>query len=250
MLHRTFNIYNGTCDKVLGSDGAQFPPDVVPQDKLAIFSGDICRPVWFSYKEKSKVKSFKTMRFELMEVNNKHLSGEKCFCVDKNEDDCSDELMDISYCKQDAPIFISKPHFLDALKHLENITGLEPSKEKHESWMDVEPWTGIPLKASVKFQVNIETQPEPAPPAGLYNMTYPSKIVPLLWFEQMAEVDDVSSKKLNSRLFNKITMFRAVTGVMIGIGIVGLITVGYLYMKKKRSGVNEEENEKRNFVVM
>ena len=226
-------MYNGTvCNKVLGSDGAQFPPDVVPEDKLAIFSGDICRPVWFSYKKKSKVKSFKTMRFELKEINNTHLSGEDCFA--KNS--LYGELMNISHCKQDAPIFISKPHFLGAPKYLKNITGLEPSNEKHQSWMDVEPWTGIPLKASVKFQVNIETQPEPAPPAGLYNMTYPSKIVPLLWFEQMAEVDDVSSKKLNSRLFNKITMFRAVTGVMIGIGIVGLTTVGYLYTKKKRSG--------------
>ena len=46
--------------------------------------------------------------------------------------------------------------------------------------MDVEPWTDIPLQASVKVQVNIETQSEPAPPAGLYKIlykkTYPKKL--------------------------------------------------------------------------
>jgi hypothetical protein len=170
------------------------------------------------------------MRFELNEVNNKHISGEDCFCIFK--EGCHADLMDISYCKQDAPIFISKPHFLDAEQYTEKIKGLSPSREKHQAWIDVEPWTGIPLSASVKFQVNVETQPE----TEMYPMTYPKKIVPLLWFEQVAIVDNNASKKLKSRLFNKISMFRAVTGIMILGGAMVGIGVAFLYFTKRRKG--------------
>ena len=43
----------------------------------------------------------------------------------------------------DAPVFASKPHFLDAdSAFLNNVTGLSPNREKHDSYLDVEPVGG------------------------------------------------------------------------------------------------------------
>ena len=41
----------------------------------------------------------------------------------------------------DALVFASKPHFLDAA-FLSNVTGLSPDREKHDSYLDVEPVGG------------------------------------------------------------------------------------------------------------
>ena len=43
----------------------------------------------------------------------------------------------------DAPVFASKPHFLDAdPAFLHNVTGLSPDRAKHDSYLDVEPVGG------------------------------------------------------------------------------------------------------------
>ena len=43
----------------------------------------------------------------------------------------------------DALVFASKPHFLDAdPAFLSNVTGLSPDREKHDSYLDVEPVGG------------------------------------------------------------------------------------------------------------
>ena len=40
-------------------------------------------------------------------------------------------------------MFASKPHFLDAdPAFLSNVTGLSPDREKHDSYLDVEPVGG------------------------------------------------------------------------------------------------------------
>ena len=42
------------------------------------------------------------------------------------------------------PFFASKPHFLDADPgYRENVSGMHPDRSKHDSFLDVEPLTGI-----------------------------------------------------------------------------------------------------------
>ena len=41
---------------------------------------------------------------------------------------------------QDAPVFASKPHFLDAdPDYLKNVTGLHPNRSIHDSYLVIEP---------------------------------------------------------------------------------------------------------------
>ena len=45
--------------------------------------------------------------------------------------------------EENAPVFASKPHFLDADKsYRENVIGMDPVRSLHDSYLDVEPITG------------------------------------------------------------------------------------------------------------
>jgi len=48
--------------------------------------------------------------------------------------------MTISPCKQNAPVFVSAPHFyMGAQKFVDAVEGLHPNKQQHETFLDIEP---------------------------------------------------------------------------------------------------------------
>jgi len=51
------------------------------------------------------------------------------------------------------PLFVTKPHFLDGGDVLVNsVNGLHPTKETHDTFIDVEPRTGISMRAAKRMQ--------------------------------------------------------------------------------------------------
>lgn len=67
-----------------------------------------------------------------------------CFCTQAEgmtHPLCStDGLLDISRCKKGAPIVLSAPHFYKGDYNLrENVLGLKPEKQKHETFLEIEP---------------------------------------------------------------------------------------------------------------
>lgn len=67
-------------------------------------------------------------------------------------------MMDISTCKHDAPILMSAPHYYNAIAYSLGYPTLNPEKEKHETIIEVEPWTGQVLRAKRRLMVSIELQ--------------------------------------------------------------------------------------------
>lgn len=69
--------------------------------------------------------------------NGLKMKSHKCYCVGE----CIPPgALNISLCKWGAPAFISLPHFyLADPSYRENIDGMNPSKEKHELSITIEP---------------------------------------------------------------------------------------------------------------
>ena len=71
-------------------------------------------------------------------------------------------LLNVSACKFEAPAFVSYPHFYLAdemlLDQLEE-GSLNPSPEKHESYLSLDPNSGIPLEVAVRMQINALARP-------------------------------------------------------------------------------------------
>lgn len=83
----------------------------------------------------------------------------------------------------DAPLYSSFPHFYNADPSLlEQIDGLNPQKELHESYLKIQPKTGIPLEALVRLQVNLKVSKSPK----IRIMSkLPNMILPIMWIEEV-----------------------------------------------------------------
>jgi len=70
-----------------------------------------------------------------------HSPETECFCFDKKSLLCDyNGLIDVSPCRNQAPIVISQPHFFHGDNRLRTkIFGLRPEGIKHESYLHIEP---------------------------------------------------------------------------------------------------------------
>ena len=77
------------------------------------------------------------------------------FCIPKGN--ClGSGVLNVSVCKNGAPIIISFPHFYEAdEKFVSAIEGMHPNKEYHETFVDINPLTGVILRAAKRFQINV-----------------------------------------------------------------------------------------------
>ena len=54
------------------------------------------------------------------------------------------------------PVFVSLPHFLHADPYYNNqLKGLHPEENRHETSLVVEPNTGITIESTSRFQINM-----------------------------------------------------------------------------------------------
>lgn len=139
-----------------GTDGVFFNPGLKENDVISTYSTDVCRSLDFHYEMATAVKKIKTLRFHLTAdtfANNTVNPDNTAFCSGH----CLDSgVLNISVCKQNAPVIISSPHFyMGADQYINGVNGLHPTKEMHETYLDVEPQTGTVCKANKRLQVNI-----------------------------------------------------------------------------------------------
>ncbi len=73
-------------------------------------------------------------------------------------------LLNVSACKFQAPAFVSYPHFYLADESLleqfnQELSDLSPDPSKHESYLSLDPNSGIPLEVAVRMQINALARP-------------------------------------------------------------------------------------------
>ena len=104
--------------------------------------------------------------------------------------------------KNEAPLALSMPHFLNAdPSYNERISGLNPDPEKHQFYMDVMPEFGFPLAIRARFQLNILLNGDPDIPA--IRNVQKNLVMPFLWaglgFDEPSEL--MAEKVLILNLF-------------------------------------------------
>lgn len=140
-----FPFNRGECRRLKGSAGEFFPPRYPIDKSLHLFTPDMCRSFPYDYEKDIILRDIRGNRFAagLRAIDNGTLYPEnKCY-----PQGMPSGVMNISVCNFDQPIFISYPHFyLADPSYLEAVEGLSPNKEKHESYITLEPKTGITLE--------------------------------------------------------------------------------------------------------
>ncbi|KAI4461338.1 scavenger receptor class b type-1 sr-b1 [Holotrichia oblita] len=149
----------GECNTVRGSAGEFFSPNR-QRDEIGFFSPDICRYVPLTYQDDKDIDGTTGYKYVMGDSwldNGTKVPENRCYCGDF----CTPYgALNISACKHNAPGFVSQPHFYDADPYyLDKISGLNPTKEKHQMFMVIEPETGIPLHVEARLQLNLLVKP-------------------------------------------------------------------------------------------
>ncbi|XP_056281431.1 platelet glycoprotein 4 [Pseudoliparis swirei] len=211
------------CDMINGTDATSFPPFVDKKKPLFFFSPDICRSVSAGFEESLDLKGIEVYRYTLQEdtlasptVN----PANQCFCRDpKTTRNCSlAGVLDISSCQDGRPIFISLPHFLYGSPYLrDGVKGLNPIKEDHYTFLDVEPTTGFTLRFAKRIQVNMMYGPSDV--ITVLKKVKDYTIFPLVWMNETASLDDPTADRIKEELLSRIQMLEVVWRAMLGSGV-------------------------------
>ncbi|CAF3763301.1 unnamed protein product [Rotaria magnacalcarata] len=159
-----FNISSSSHYTFPVNNGLTFPTMLFDKPEIYIFNAEFCRPILIQYtKNVSSFGGIKMREDKIKLIDFDHFknfkNGKSYMEVDK---------IGISKCiSESAPhntIFLSKAHFYGSSSetiHRTNINGFKPESGNHDSYIYFELYSGTPLKAVYRMQLNIEAIIDP-----------------------------------------------------------------------------------------
>ncbi|XP_078415707.1 lysosome membrane protein 2-like isoform X2 [Cetorhinus maximus] len=204
------------CNMINGTDGASFHPLIKKNEMLYVFASDICRSFYLLFEKELEVQGISAYRFVLPKeaFENDHPSNRGCcpggICPMSG-------ILNISICRQGAPVFVSTPHFYNGDPRLVSaIGGMKPDMETHQTFLDIEPMTGIPVRAAKRMQVNIHVE---AMKYIVQTGQIRTMILPVFFLNENAVIDDKSAAKLKAAL-HKMKVVIYIPYIFLWIGIL------------------------------
>jgi hypothetical protein len=188
-----------------GTDGAQFAPGVSWQDNLEVFVPDLMRIVDFEFDEFTSVYDIELYRFR-MEENTFKAESDYFMTIDG----CANMLPDLG-----TPVYLSKPHFLDGDDSLiHSIGGItEPDKDKHNTYIEVEPITGITMNARSRMQVNLKVQQ-----TDLWYRNVSQAVMPILWLDSNGKITEEKAKEFKDLVYGALDLQRDLRLIVLAVG--------------------------------
>nr|KAF6393617.1 scavenger receptor class B member 2 [Pipistrellus kuhlii] len=143
------------CNMINGTDGDTFHPLITKDEVLYVFPSDFCRSVHITFSDYESVQGLPAFRFTVPDEILANTSENAGFCIPTGN--ClGSGVLNVSICKNGAPIILSFPHFYQAdQSFVSAIDGMHPNKDHHETFVDINPLTGLILRAAKRFQINV-----------------------------------------------------------------------------------------------
>uniref|UniRef100_A0A914DWG1 Uncharacterized protein n=1 Tax=Acrobeloides nanus TaxID=290746 RepID=A0A914DWG1_9BILA len=235
--------------QINGTDGSLLPPYLTKDTKLQVYVTDICRSVELTFEKEVTYKGVTAYRFVIgPDAFNMSLPKNRGFCnangkqiFEQNEDnECLPPgLLDISRCQiGEPPIAISWPNFLHAPDYVQDsIKGmLEPSAERDQVQMDIEPRLGVILIAQRRSQVNLVMwKGENLTMPGLDLSRLRNSIIPMIAINELYEIDEPTLELIKSQLIRTESLVRSscVIGALIA-AFLFLLVLFFILLKSGR----------------
>uniref|UniRef100_A0A4W3I5D8 Lysosome membrane protein 2 n=1 Tax=Callorhinchus milii TaxID=7868 RepID=A0A4W3I5D8_CALMI len=236
--HSRFGLFygvNGTSDgEYLFNTGKN---DYMKFTKIILWKGQ--KSMYAVFEKELEVQGIRAYRFIIPKeifANATENPDNKGFCTPPGN--CQPGgVQNVSICKQGAPIFISSPHFYNGdQKLVEDIDGLNPSKEAHQTFLDIEPRTGIPVRIAKRLQLNIHVETVP-------NIVQTGKIrtmfLPVLFLNESALIDDNSATRLKTKI-HEMNILLSVPYIILSIGGLLCLICIILFFVAVRCNRSEE----------
>ncbi|XP_055681558.1 scavenger receptor class B member 1 isoform X2 [Lutzomyia longipalpis] len=212
------------CSRVTGaSDGTKFKSFMAPNETILFFRKSMCTVKRMVQQgEPTEVSGLTAQKFVFEEnaLDNGAIEEKnKCYC---RQGKCLPVgLIDVTDCYYGFPIALSYPHFLDADPNLStNIVGLKPNRTEHESFFIIQPTSGLPLRCSMRFQINLAMK-------DVSSMSHVEQFshltIPMLWF-------DITFHELPPALKNRFHLYLNVLPVLDNLLFYGSAIGGVLLL--------------------
>jgi len=228
--HVPKKMYTGNCGEITGSAGTFFPAHP-SKTYIDYFSSDVCRSLRYKYQHEVEVKGVTGYKYSLdADMVDNRLSDHFCYNPYPDPDlSLYSGLMNVSACKYDSPAYVSYPHFLHGdieLLHQFTSESMQPSLSKHESYLVLEPTSGIPLEVAIRLQINTLLRPLTRHFDGDdSSQTFDINLLkgldtiyyPMIWFETVVRLDDDMASQMR--------LMTSAPKIGLGVGI-GMIVVG------------------------
>lgn len=168
------------------TESTGFPPYISKNDTIYTFSKNLPRTYDMVFSREVKLGNLNVYEFKFKdELYRRNKTDSSRDCLRKTGSvNLPDGLMDTSALTFGMPIALSPPHFYDYNGSWSDyLEGLNPNKEKHDSYMLVEPKTGIQMKTSARIQTNLVI-PELTQATEINKFS--GKIIPQMWMEYVS----------------------------------------------------------------
>jgi len=229
------------CNAINGTDGTMFHPFIQRNESLYMFTTDICRSIYASYEKDTLSKGINAFKFvppPSVFANGSVNPDNDCFCVPDTDHCLGAGVLNISKCQFGAPVVSSSPHLFQAdPQYLERLKGLHPSKDLHQTYLNVEPVTGMVLDAAKRLQVNAFV--DNIPTWNNYFQNFPDKMIfPIVWFEEKGALDDHTAAIIRGQVTDQLHLVLAVQVTLFAFGgfwiLAALLLVVHKLLSKSR----------------
>ncbi|XP_012221709.1 scavenger receptor class B member 1-like isoform X2 [Linepithema humile] len=216
---------NNNCNTLQGAtEGIIFPSNIDKRAIFRVFRKAFCRALPIMYRKETWAKNglpgyLYTLTDDFADLPDQNPDN-ACFCR-KMKSCLKKGLLDVTPCYYNIPAAVSLPHFLRADPSLlENIEGLNPDEEKHESYVILQQVVGVPIFFHSRLQTNLV----------MHHTKYNTKIapfndmvLPLFWFD-MTILTIPTYLLILLKLILQILPI-AQTILMYVLGIIGVTTI-------------------------
>ncbi|XP_041666404.1 lysosome membrane protein 2-like isoform X2 [Cheilinus undulatus] len=224
-----------------GSDGSAFHPLLKKDERIYVFSPDLCRSIYMEFEKDVEVKGIPAYRFTpppSVLASKEENPANEGFCISPKE--ClGTGLLKVSPCRKGAPVVTSFPHFhLADSKYVSAIEGMSPQREHHQTFLDLNPTTGVIVRASKRAQVNILMERISGFPK---TRTLNETVFPVMFLNESVTIDDVSAARLQKLLLIS-TLVSNFPLIIVGLGAIMLaVFIILLYRAHKHKTTAEED---------
>ncbi|XP_037685945.1 lysosome membrane protein 2 [Choloepus didactylus] len=208
------------CNMINGTDGDSFHPLITKDEVLYVFPSDFCRSVYITFSDFESVQGLSAFRYKVPAEILANTSDNAGFCIP--EGNClGSGVLNVSICKNGAPIIMSFPHFYQAdEKFVSAIAGIHPNKEYHETFVDINPLTGIILRAAKRFQINIYVRKLDA---FVETGNIRTMVFPVMYLNETVLIDEETASRLRS-VINTTLVITNIPYIIMALGVFfGLI---------------------------
>ncbi|KAL6096736.1 cd36 [Pungitius sinensis] len=228
-------------NSINGSDGSAFHPLLDRNERIYIFTPDLCRSIHMEFEKDVEVKGIPAYRFtppRSVFASKEENPANEGFCVSPKE--ClGTGLLKVSPCRNGAPVVASFPHFhLADHKYVAAIGGMSPKTEHHQTFLDLNPTTGVIVRANKRAQINMLIERISGfPKTRVLNET----IFPIMFINESVVIDDVSAARVH-KLLLIVTVVSNFPLLIVGLGgITLLVFILLLFRARKQKTSNEED---------